>query len=113
MEDEALNVRRYDHALGDTVHVVDGIRVYGETPYRTFVCRGSLQPASGDDLVQPVEGTYQTTQLTWYVWKDGPDWPTTGDYVERDGLYIVAGIEEWGSYVKVRLSRDDKTTAAL
>lgn len=111
--DETLAVRRYSSAFGSNVHVVDGIRVYGETPYRVFYCQGSLQPAAGDDLVQPAEGTYQTTQLSWYVWKDGADMPAPGDYVERDGLYIVAAVEEWGSYLKVRLSRDDKSTATI
>lgn len=106
--DETLTVRRYTQQYGEGLMVRDGLRVRTEAAgYRTFQCTGNVQPLSGRDLMQAPEGQRVEGQLSWWIWSDDAEWPQVGDLVERDGLYLVASAEEWGSYVKCRLIRDD------
>lgn len=73
----------------------------------TYKMTGNVQPVQGRDLLLVPEA--QRTKENFYVWTEQNELtPKLNDHVIREGVwYQVQNIENWGSYTKIRMTRED------
>lgn len=99
MHDETLAVLRPDPSPGV---IVDGkIMTLGK---KRIEIQGNVQPVTGRDLLIVPEGDRSKEQFSIY----SAFAFALNDEVLRNGfVYQVQSVEEWGSYYKARIMRED------